>query len=85
MGPIAGLRTGGKCVVDFPEHKGWIGKLAELEAVSGASLGVGSRVRVRPGVTPPTGWGSAKGPSVGPISEMRSDGKCVWDFHEHQG
>ena len=49
-----------------------------------AAIKVGSRVRVRPGVSPSTGWGGVKPESVGTVTALQSDGvHCVVDFPEH--
>jgi hypothetical protein len=42
-------------------------------------------VRVRPGVSPSTGWGSATYASVGLVRVVRPDGKVLIDFPEQSG
>lgn len=88
---------GGLLRVDFPEQRGWAGYGHELEKASGPApadggtganpFRVGDRVRVRPGVTPSTGWGGVEPDSVGVIVEVGTDsrGMQTVDFPEYPG
>ena len=43
-------------------------------------------MRVKPGTTPSTGWGSVKASSVGTVKEITDGGeKCKIDFPEQSG
>ena len=61
-------------------------KMICMQASGSSSIAVGSRVRVRTGVEPSTGWGSVKAGSVGVVTEMRNEGvKCQVTFPEQTG
>lgn len=50
-------------------------------ASSSGRFQVGARVRVRAGITPQYGWGSAKG-AIGVVKRLDSDGDVVINFPE---
>ncbi|XP_073708853.1 uncharacterized protein ftr79 [Garra rufa] len=76
--------------VDFPEQKGWIGQVSEMEVVVGADLGspshacfkTGNRVSVKSSVKDPKhGWGSVTHNSIGVIKRIQGESLTV-DFPE---
>ena len=86
-----------RCKVDFPEHKGWNGIVAELDlvdasgqsvfaaAASAYGIRIGTRVQVKPGHSPKLGWGSVTASSVGPVASLLENGRCTVDFPEQKG
>ncbi len=71
-------------VCDFPSVDGWKGRPSDLEVDTRATLiRPGAQVRVREGVTPKYGWGSATRTSIGTVISSQYDGRCVVvDFPE---
>ncbi|KAK2884232.1 hypothetical protein Q8A67_017869 [Cirrhinus molitorella] len=78
--------------VDFPEQKGWIGEVSEMESavLSSADLGspshasfkIGNRVGVKSSVKDPKhGWGSVTHKSIGVIKRIQGESLIV-DFPE---
>lgn len=88
VGTIITIDDDGDCIVNFPGHEGWRGKVCEVE-LSDPSAPRPPRlfdtVRVKRSVTPAYGFGSASHESMGTITSIDASGDCKVAFPEHMG